>query len=62
MGSKVQVLDSITQIEHPDDAVLGLAGTRDAWHEGPAMVTVTPTLTWVYARNQFSGIGWVRLA
>jgi hypothetical protein len=58
----VEVLDSITQIEHSDDPVLGLAGTRDAWHEGPAMVTVTPTLTWVDAPDQFFLIGWVRLA
>jgi hypothetical protein len=58
----VELLDSITQIEHPDDAVFGLAGTRDAWHEGPAMEAVYRTLIWVDASDQFSGISWVRLA
>jgi len=54
------VLDSITQIEQPDDAASGLAGTRDAWNEGPAMVTATRSR--VDAPEQFLWIGQVHLA
>jgi hypothetical protein len=56
----VEVLDSITQIEHLRRCRFGLAGTRDAWHEGPAMKTVT--LTWVDAPVEITRIGRVRLA
>ncbi len=54
------MLDSITQIERSDDSAFGLAGTRDAWNEGPAMVTATRSR--VDAPDQFFGIGQVHLA